>query len=101
MVDDRMLTIQAFIQKITNDFKKAFPQVSIEKDSICFGSGVIHVEIPIGSMYREYQITDYPKTKESYIKIGNEILNQYKFKVDYSNVYPILKHRDFDKNAKV
>lgn len=96
-----MLTIKEFIEKISEDFKKVFPEVKVEEKFICLGSGVTQVELPISSMYREYQITDYYNIKKLYIKVANEILNQYKFKVDYSNVYPILKHRDFGINSKV
>jgi len=38
--------------------------------------------------------------KKLYIKVSNEILNQYKFKVDYNNVYPLLKSREFGKGEK-
>jgi hypothetical protein len=51
-------------------------------------------------MYKEYQVTDYESIKKLYIKVSNEILNQYKFKVDYNNVYPLLKSRDFGKGEK-
>jgi len=52
-------------------------------------------------MYKEYQVTDYESIKKLYIKVANEILNEYKFKVDYNNVYPILKHTDFGNNTKM
>jgi uncharacterized protein YtpQ (UPF0354 family) len=51
-------------------------------------------------MYKEYQVTDYESIKKLYIKVSNEILNQYKFKVDYNNVYPLLKSREFGKGEK-
>jgi len=96
-----MLTVQEFVQDISEDFKKVFPEVSIEDRFIRLGTGLTHVELPINSMYKEYQVTDYESIKKLYIKISNEILNQYKFKVDYNNVYPILKHTDFGNNAKI
>ncbi|WP_242974839.1 hypothetical protein [Clostridium thermosuccinogenes] len=49
-------------------------------------------------MYREYQeVKDYKKTLKLYVGIINDILNQYKFKIDYKSVYPFLKSRDFGK----
>lgn len=96
-----MLTVQEFIQNISEDFKKAFPEVRVEEKFIRLGTEVTHVELPINSMYKEYQVTDYESIKKLYIKVANEILNEYKFKVDYNNVYPILKHTDFSNNTKI
>lgn len=96
-----MLTFQEFTEKISYDFKKVFPEVKVGENLIHIGSGVTHVELPLGSMYREYQMTDYCNTKELYEKIASEILNKYKFKVDYANVYLILKRHDFGINSKV
>jgi len=92
-----MLTLQEFVQNISEDFKKVFPEVRVEDRFIRLGTGVTHVELPINSMYKEYQVTDYESIKKLYIKVSNEILNQYKFKVDYNNVYPFLKSMDFGK----
>jgi len=96
-----MFTFQEFTEKISYDFKKVFPEVKVGENLIHLGSGVTYVELPLGSMYREYQMTDYYNAKELYVKIASEILNKYKFKVDYANVYPILKRHDFGINSKV
>ncbi|MDH7565947.1 MAG: hypothetical protein QHH06_05640 [Clostridiales bacterium] len=96
-----MFTFQEFTEKISYDFKKVFPEVKVGENLIHLGSGVTYVELPLGSMYREYQMTDYCNAKELYVKIASEILNKYKFKVDYANVYPILKRHDFGINSKV
>jgi len=96
-----MLTVDEFTEKILYDFKKVFPEVKVGEDLIHLGYGVTYVELPLGSMYREYQMTDYCNTKELYVKIASEILNKYKFKVDYANVYPILKRHDFGIKSKV
>lgn len=95
-----MLTVQEFIQNISEDFKKVFPEVKVEDKFIHLGTELTHVELPINSMYKEYQVTDYESIKKLYIKVSNEILNQYKFEVDYNNVYPLLKSRDFGKGEK-
>lgn len=96
-----MFTVDEFTEKILYDFKKVFPEVKVGENLIHLGSGVTYVELPLGSMYREYQMTDYCNTKELYVKIASEILNKYKFKVDYANAYPILKRHDFGINSKV
>ena len=51
-----MLTVQEFVQNISEDFKKVFPEVSIENSFIRLGTGLTHVELPINSMYKEYQV---------------------------------------------
>jgi uncharacterized protein YtpQ (UPF0354 family) len=95
-----MLTVQEFVQNISEDFKKVFPEVRVEDKFIRLGTEVTHVELPINGMYKEYQVTDYESIKKLYLKISKEILNQYKFKVDYNNVYPLLKSREFGKGEK-
>ena len=96
-----MLTIQEFIEKISQDFHKIFTEVKVEGKFIRLGNGVAHVELPVCSIYKEYQVTDYDSIKELHVKIASEILNRHKFCVDYSNVYPILKGHDFGINSTV
>ena len=95
-----MFTVKEFTEKITRDFKKEFPEVELGGNYIRIGTGITHVELPIASMYKEYQATGYDNIKKLYIKVANEVLNQYKFKIDYNNVYPLLKGRDFGKGEK-
>jgi uncharacterized protein YtpQ (UPF0354 family) len=90
-----MFTVQEFAGKVMEDFKAEFPEVELGEKYIRIGTEVAHVELPISSMYKEYQVTGYDNIKKLYIKVANEVLNQYKFKIDYKNVYPMLKSRDF------
>ena len=46
-----MLTFEEFIEKISYDFKKVFPEVKVGENLIHLGSGVTHIELPLGSMY--------------------------------------------------
>ena len=96
-----MLTIADFSRKIIFDLNKTFPIARVQGKYVIVESNPNSVSVPISSIYGEYQETeDYGKTLESYIKIINDILNQYKFKIDYNNVYPLLKSRDFGKGEK-
>lgn len=95
-----MLRIEEFTEKITRDFKMEFPEVEVKEKYIRLGTGVTHAELPIASMYKEYQVTGYDNIRDLYIKVAYEVLNQYKFKVDYNNVFPLLKSRDFGKGEK-
>lgn len=90
-----MLTEQEFMGKITEDFKRKFPEVSTVKGFIRLGTGITNIELPIESMYMEYKVVGYDNVKDLYLKVANDILNQYKFRVDYNNVYPLLKNKDF------
>ena len=95
-----MLTVQQFIENILEDFKRDFAEVELEEKFIRLGTGVTHVELPIESLYKEYQVIGYDKTIKLYIKAANQILNQYKFKINYNNVYPMLKNKHFGKGEK-
>lgn len=90
-----MLTVQDFMRKIIEDFKREFSEVKIEKGFIRLGTGITNIELPIESMYMEYKVVGYDSVKDLYLKVANDILNQYKFRVDYNNVYPLLKNKDF------
>lgn len=96
-----MLTIADFSRKIIFDLNKTFPIARVQGKYVVVESNPNSVSIPVSSIYREYQETkDYGKTLSSYIRIINDILCQYKFKIDYTNVYPLLKSRDFGKGEK-
>ena len=93
-----MLTFADFTNKIISDLNKRFSEAILEGNYILVKSGPASMSIPISSMYREYQeVKDYKKTLKLYVGIINDILNQYKFKIDYKSVYPFLKSRDFGK----
>jgi len=96
-----MLTIADFSRKIIFDLNKTFPIARAKGKYVIVESNPNSVSIPVSSIYKEYQETkDYGKTLASYIKIINDILSQYKFKIDYNNVFPLLKSRDFGKGEK-
>ena len=96
-----MLTINDFTNKIILDLNKRFSEAILEGNNIIVKSGPTSMSIPISSVYREYQeIKDYGKTLTSYIRIISDILSQYEFKIDYTNVYPLLKSRMFGKGEK-
>ena len=93
-----MLTIADFSRKIIFDLNKTFPIARVQGKYVIVESNPNSVSVPISSIYGQYQETkDYRKTLASYIKIINDILSQYKFKIDYNNVYPLLKNRKFGK----
>ena len=96
-----MHTIADFSRIIIFDLNKTFPIARIQGKYVIVESKPNSLSLLISSIYGEYQKTrDYQKTLESYINIINDILNQYKFKIDYNNVYPLLKSRKFGKGEK-
>ena len=97
-----MLTIADFSRKIIFDLNRTFPIARVQGKYVIVESKPNSVSVPISSIYGEYQKTrDYEKTLASYINIINDILNQYKFKIDYNNVYPLLKSKKFGIGEKV
>lgn len=96
-----MLTVADFSNKMIFDLNKTFPIAKLQEKYVVVESEQNSVSIPINSIYKEYQyINDYGKILASYIRIISDILSQYKFKIDYCNVYPLLKSRDFGKGEK-
>ena len=93
-----MLTIADFSRKIFFDLNKTFPKARLQGKYVVVESNLSSVSIPVSSIYKEYQqVKDYRKTLKLYVDIINDILNQYKFKIDYNSVYPFLKSMDFGK----
>ena len=93
-----MLTIADFSRKIIFDLNRTFPIARVQGKYVIVESNPNSVSIPVSSIYKEYQETkDYGKTLKLYVDIINDILNQYKFKIDYNNVYPFIKSMDFGK----
>jgi len=93
-----MLSFTDFSNKIIYDLNKRFSGVNLEGDSLLINSGSAGMSVPISSMYREYQgLNDYERTLKIYVDIIYNNLNQYNFKIDYNNVYPMLKSKDFGK----
>lgn len=93
-----MLTFADFSSKIIFDLNKTFPKARLQGKYVVVESDPNSVSILVSSIYREYQeVKDYRKTLKLYVGIINDILNQYKFKIDYNSVYPFLKSRDFGK----
>jgi uncharacterized protein YtpQ (UPF0354 family) len=93
-----MHTFADFSRKIIFDLNKTFPIARVQGKYVIVESNSSNVSIPVSSIYREYQeVKDYRKTLKLYVGIINDILNQYKFKIDYNSVYPFLKSMDFGK----
>lgn len=91
-----MLSFTDFSNKIITDLNKRFSEVIMEGNHLVVKFGPTSMSIPFNTMYKEYQSRkDYMETLKSYSRIFNDILSQYKFKIDYKNVYPMLKSRDF------
>jgi hypothetical protein len=93
-----MLTIADFSRKVIFDLNKTFPIARLQGKYVVVESEPNSVSIPVSSIYMEYQeVKDYKKTIKLYVDVINDILNQYKFRIDYYSVYPFLKSMDFGK----
>ena len=96
-----MLSFANFSSKIILDLNKTFPKARLEGKYVVVESEPNSVSIPVSSIYKEYQeVKDYGKTLKIYVDIIYDILNQYKFKIDYNSVYPLLKSKEFGKGEK-
>ena len=96
-----MLSFANFSSKIILDLNNTFPKARLEGKYVVVESEPNSVSIPVSSIYKEYQeVKDYGKTLKIYVDIIYDILNQYKFKIDYNSVYPLLKSKEFGKGEK-
>lgn len=76
-----------FSKEFTNAYMKGY--VAVEWDSI-------NVYLPIDTMYGKYQLNVYyDETLRTYIEISKKVLGQYIFMIDYDNVSPMLKGKEF------
>jgi len=83
-----MLTFADFSSKIIFDLNKTFPKARLQGKYVVVESDPNSVSILVSSIYREYQeVKDYRKTLKLYVDIINDILNQYKFKIDYNGIF--------------
>lgn len=97
----KLLNIDEFSSRIVVDMQKHFPIVKKEQDFIYVEYSPTNMSIPLRSIYSEYCANqNYELTLKTYVNIANKILNQYKFQINYKNVFPILKHRDFGNNEQ-
>lgn len=90
---------EEFTNKIIKDLESLFDEVRIDnEDRIYIAKGVTNVSVPIKPMYQEYLLYGYIKNLKNYLKIINNILDTYKFKLDLSNVFPLIKQKTNDNN---
>ncbi|TCU79335.1 hypothetical protein EV204_101314 [Tissierella praeacuta] len=91
-----MLTFKDFTNKIIMDLNKEFTKAYIQGRYIVVEWEPTNMSLPIDTMYQEYQINkNYEEILKTYIEISRKILGQYAFKIDYDNVFPILKGKEF------
>ena len=92
------ISFEEFCFCIIEDFKKEFPFVSRESNYLYVKNDPTSMSIPLSSMYKDYCMErNYRHTAKTYIEITHKILNQYKFQINYKNVYPFLRHESFGK----
>lgn len=93
-----MLSKEEFYIQFVNDLKKQFQMVEIENEnSLRVGSSTTHVCLSMVKIYMEYVYTKskYSDILKTYIKMIEEIISQYIYKINYKDVYPIIKKNDF------
>lgn len=91
-----MLIFKDFANKITLGLNKEFTKAYIQGRYIAIEWEATNMSLPIDTMYQEYKINkNYEETLKTYIEISRKILGQYAFKIDYDNVFPILKSKEF------
>ena len=97
-----MLTTKEFIEKLINDLNHEFTKAFKYGDDIVIEWDAAKMNIPIETIFSEYQLgEDYEETLQTYKGITKKILGQHKFKIDYDNIFPLLKKNDFAKDSEL
>lgn len=91
---------EKFVNKLIKDLSLKFDEVRIDSnDRIYIAKGVSNVSIPLKPIYQEYMICGYNNSLKNYLKIINDILDTYKFKLNLTNVFPFVKQKTDEKNV--
>lgn len=91
---------EKFVNKLIKDLSLKFDEVRIDsKDRIYIAKGVTNVSVPIKPMFQECMICGYNNSLKNYLKIINDILDTYKFKLNLTNVFPFVKQKTDEKNV--
>ncbi|WP_129723877.1 DUF1444 family protein [Xylanivirga thermophila] len=97
-----MLTTKEFIEKLINDLNHEFTKAFKYGDDIVIEWDAAKMNIPIETIFNEYQLDeDYEETLHTYKGIIRKILGQHKFKIDFDNIFPLLKKSDFAKDSEL
>lgn len=95
----RHYTFERFIIKFFNDIKKEFPLSKLDKDMLIINYSHVEMSISLKKTYVEYKIAPtYKILLEQYIQTIKKMFSEYKFDINYSTVFPLLKHKDFVKD---
>ncbi|WP_213818273.1 DUF1444 family protein [Garciella nitratireducens] len=97
-----MLTTKELTEKLINDLNHEFTKAFKYGDDIVIEWDAAKMNIPIETIFNEYQLDeDYEETLHTYKGIIRKILGQHKFKIDYDNIFPLLKKSDFAKDSEL
>lgn len=94
-----MLNFASFQNKFINDIQLEFPNSSVSENNIEINTDTQVVYIPLNAVYEDYKNHgQYKKTLNEYIRTTKDLLNQYKFDLNYDIIFPIIKTHDFAEN---
>lgn len=97
-----MLGRDEFIKKFCVDIGREFEEVFLDNYIIKVGKAENGLEVNVDKIYYDYNcIRDYNEILESNIKIFKKVLDTYRYKINYDDVLPIIKLKDFGSNADV
>ena len=95
-----MFTNKEFTSKLIFDLNQEFTNAYQCTGDIVIEWGAAKMNVPIETIYNEYKFNeDYDKTLQTYKEIVKKILGQHKFKINYDNIFPLLKHKEFSKDS--
>lgn len=97
-----MLEFEKFKLKMLNEFKKEYDMTEIQGDLIKIQSGSIEATLPVQDAYNEYKLVkNFDFICKQYLKILDKEFKKTKFQVDYNNVFPLIKRKDFGRDERL
>lgn len=89
-------TIEQVRLKLFNDIKKDYTECTLEEDKLIIVNGSIEVCIPLNIINSECQSAkEYKKVLLGYKGTINQVMNEGKFEINYHQVYPMVRNKDF------
>ena len=91
------LTKERLGLKLINDIKKEFSNTSIDKNNIIVSKDDIEVRIPLTMLFQEMKEKNinYRRLLKNYRDIINKMIIENNFRVNYHNLYPIIRSSSF------
>lgn len=94
------LTLEKFQEKFMNKMQNQYPDSYIKDEIVTINSGLKEFGIPIHAVYCNYlDNSSFNETFKNNLNIINKYMIRNMHPVNYHNIYPIIRNKDFEKDS--